>query len=44
MDSEGVGAISGDGLEDRIGGIGPNEGLRVVVVGLDINCRSERIE
>ena len=35
MDGEGVGAVSGDGLEDRIGGLGPDEGLRVVVVGLD---------
>lgn len=35
MDVEGVGAISGDGLEDGIGGFGPHEGLWVVIVGLD---------
>ena len=35
MHGEGFGAISGDGLEDGIGGLGPDEGLGVVVVGLD---------
>ena len=35
MDIESVGAVSSDGLEDRIGGLGPDEGLWVVVVGLD---------
>jgi hypothetical protein len=36
MDREGVGAISRDGLKDGIGGgLGPDERLRVVVVGLD---------
>jgi hypothetical protein len=32
---EGVGAISGDGLEDGIGGLGPDERRRIVVVGPD---------
>jgi hypothetical protein len=35
VNGEGVGAISGDGLENVVGGFGPDEGLRVVVVNLD---------
>ena len=35
MDGEGVGAISRHGLKDGIGGLGPDERFRVVVVGLD---------
>jgi hypothetical protein len=39
MDREGIGAISGDGLEDGIGGLGPDERLWVVVVGLDVSLQ-----
>ena len=35
MDGEGIGAISGNALEDGIGGLGPDEGFRIVVVGMD---------
>jgi hypothetical protein len=35
MDGEGVGAISRDGLEDGIGGLGPDERLWVGIIGLD---------
>jgi hypothetical protein len=30
MHGEGIGAISGNGLEDGIGGLGPDEGFRIV--------------
>ena len=35
MHDQGVGAISGNGLEDGIGGLGPDEGFRIVVVGMN---------
>ena len=35
MHGEGVGAISGDGLQDSIGGFGPDERFWVIVRGLD---------
>jgi hypothetical protein len=35
MECEGIRAISGDGLEDSIGRLGPDEGLGIVVVSFD---------
>src|SRR5690242_2486647 len=35
MHGEGIGAISGNGLEDGIGGLRPDEGFRIVVAGMD---------
>jgi len=35
MDREGVRAISRDGVEDGIGGLGPDERLWVGIMGLD---------
>ena len=35
MDCEGVGAISRQRLKNGVGGLGPDERLRVVIVGLD---------
>ena len=35
MHGEGVGAISGNGLEDGIGGLSPDERFRTVIVGMN---------
>jgi hypothetical protein len=35
MDDEGVGAVASDRLKNRIGGLGPDKRLGVVVVSLD---------